>query len=323
MRTHDMQIPETWERTVPLAPFTSWKIGGPARFLSQPSDPPSLASDLRAASDLDLPVFPLGGGSNLLISDEGFAGLVIRYMDKSVRLRIREEDEETAVLKVGTHAPLAGTARAMAYRGWQGLEWAEGIPGTVGGAIVGNAGAYGGNIAQSLIQAEVFLEGARREVWPAQKLQFSYRRSMLRDLPPGHAIILSGEFLLRRDDPKRLRQQMDEIAARRRKGTPAGLSCGSVFRNPPGDAAGRLIDGAGLKGARCGGAHVSEDHANYILNDASATARDVLTLIRTVRDRVRDETGVTLIPEIRFVGFPPNEVDDLTHPPDTNRPATG
>jgi UDP-N-acetylmuramate dehydrogenase len=310
----DKQVPETWRRDVPLAPFTSWKIGGSARYFSQPADPPTLASELRAASDLDLPVFPLGGGTNLLISDAGFPGLVVRYMDKSMRLQIREEDEETAILRVGAHAPFAGTARAMALRGWRGLEWAEGIPGTIGGAVVGNAGAYGGEISHILIEAEVLSEGSRREVWPVDKLQYTYRRSFLRDLPPGRVIVLGAEFLLRRGDTQQLRRQMDEIARRRRKATPAGQSCGSVFRNPPGDAAGRLVDSLGLKGARCGGARVSEEHANYILNDGSATARDVLTLMRTIRDKVKAKTGVTLIPEIQLVGFPEEDVEDLIHP---------
>jgi UDP-N-acetylmuramate dehydrogenase len=273
-----------------------------------------LASELRAASDLDLPVFPLGGGSNVLISDEGFPGLVVRYMDKSMRLQIREEDESTAILRVGAHAPFAGTARAMALRGWGGLEWAEGIPGTIGGAIVGNAGAYGGEISKILIEVEVLSEGSRREVWPADRLQYTYRRSFLRDLPPGRVIVMGGEFLLRRGDPQDLRRQMDEIAKRRRKTTPAGPSCGSVFRNPPGDAAGRLIDSLGFKGTRCGGAYVSDDHANYILNDGTASARDVLTLIRAIRDKVRADLGITLIPEIRFVGFPEEDVNDLIQP---------
>lgn len=311
----DSRIPDTWEVDAPLAPFTSWKIGGPARFLSHPTDPPSLASELRAASDLNIPVFALGGGTNLLISDNGFPGLVIRYMDRSMRLQIGEEDADSAVLRVGAHAPLAGTARAMALRGWQGLEWAEGIPGTIGGAVVGNAGAYKGDISQILIQVEVLTKDAHREVWPVEKLRYAYRRSILRDMPPGSVIVLGAEFRLRRGDAQELRRKMDEIAKRRRSGTPAGQSCGSVFRNPPGGAAGRIIDSLGLKGARCGGAHVSEEHANYILNDGDASAKDVLTLIRTIRERVRAETGILLIPEIQFVGFDKEELKDLIHPP--------
>jgi UDP-N-acetylmuramate dehydrogenase len=307
------QIPETWEQDVVLAPFTSWKVGGPARFFSQPSDPSALASDLRAAADAGLAVFILGGGSNILIAGDGFDGLVVRYRDRSVRLQV-DDGGGSARLRAGAHAPFAGTARAMAYRGWAGLEWAEGIPGTIGGAIAGNAGAYGGDVSQVLLLADLLIRGSRREVWTVDAFAFAYRRSRLRRMPPGEAVVLTGEFHLRREDPGSLRMRMAEFSTRRRSATPAGQSCGSVFRNPEGDASGRIIDGLGLKGTRCGGAAVSLQHGNYILNDGTATAAEILRLIRQVRDLVLERTGVRLVPEIQFMGFSDADLDGLVDP---------
>jgi len=312
MNAPRIEIPESWRSEAPLGPYTSWKIGGPARYLSEPGDPSALASDLRAASDLDLPVFVLGGGSNILISDRGFPGLVIRYCDRSIRLQKSDDGGDSVVLRVGAQAPLAGTARTMAHRGLSGLEWAEGIPGTIGGAVVGNAGAYGGDMSGVLIRAEVLVNASQLEVWPVAKMKYAYRTSVLKELPPGNTVVvLNAEFLLHQDDPERLRRRIAEISQRRRATTPAGQSCGSVFRNPPGDSAGRLIDGCGLKGESHGGSRVASEHGNYMLDDGTSTAADVLALIRTIQLKVFQQTGIKLIPEIQFVGFEPEDVWDI------------
>jgi UDP-N-acetylmuramate dehydrogenase len=312
MRPPETKIPPHWRRDVPLAPLTAWKVGGPARFLSEPADPSALAHDLRIAGDLGLPVFLLGGGSNLLVADEGFPGLVLRYRDRALRLEVSRENPQAAHLRVAAGAPLAGTARAMAYKGWAGLEWAEGIPGTIGGAVAGNAGAYGGEIARVLEEAEVLVGASRREVWPAEAFRFGYRTSRIRELPSGQAVILSATFRLHREDPTGLRERMERFARRRRATTPTGQTCGSVFRNPPGDAAGRLIEAAGLKGHAVGGARVAREHANYILNEGTATAQDILELIRHVRDEVLRRFQVRLVPEVQFVGFPDDVLADLS-----------
>lgn len=290
-----------WTEGVSLAPLTSWRIGGPCRAFAEPDTPEELRAVRAAAARAGLPVFLLGGGSNLLFADSGYRGLVIRY--RARRWTIEEPDGAHPLLVAEARAPLAGTARETARRGFAGLEWAEGIPGTMGGAIVGNAGAYGGEIAASLLWVDLQHPDGTDDRWPAERMDYGYRTSALKGLDPSGPAVTRAAFRLSRDDPSRMEAEMRGIGEERKRKTPAGASCGSVFRNPPGQSAGRLIDEAGCKGLREGAAVVSRLHANYIINEGGASAGDVLRLIDEIRRRVRNAFGISLELEIQLVGF--------------------
>jgi UDP-N-acetylmuramate dehydrogenase len=300
----------------PLAPHTSWRIGGPARFYATPRTPDELRHTLGWAQERGLPVFVLGGGSNLLARDAGFSGLVLRYRDTSWHI---DERGDAGLLRVGAGAPMAGTARRVGGLGWAGLEWAEGLPGTIGGAVYGNAGCYGGDIASVLERATLLVDG-EVQTWGAERMEYGYRTSALKrddrartagrsdarqnaELPPDvgrlpSRIVLAAELRLARGDRDELAATMARIAAERRSKTPWGRSCGSVFKNPPGNSAGRLIEAAGLKGATSGGAQISERHANYIVNTGGATSDDILRLIELARAAVLRQFGVELELEV-------------------------
>ncbi len=299
------ELPSGIHACRPLAPLTSLKIGGSAAWFAQPSSPAELLACLQAAEQHGRPVFALGGGSNLLVADSGYAGLVLRYYDATERL---EESGATARLRAGARAPLAGTARRLAHAGWSGLEWAEGIPGTVGGAVVGNAGAYGGDIASVVCEVEVCsLEGTA--VIAGADCGFAYRDSRFHGQDPTRVFITAVTFELRVGDPEALASRVRAIGESRKARTPVGLSCGSVWKNPEGDSSGRLIEAAGLKGEARGGARISPLHANYIVNESHASAEDVLALMRLARRKVFEATGILLAPEVMLVGFPPGVLE--------------
>ena len=295
----------------PLARYVAWRIGGPARFFAQARDARGLAELVVWARERELPLFILGGGTNSLIGDGGFPGLVVRNRAMAIEV---DEYGEDVMLRAESGAPMAGTARRMAGRGFSGLIWAEGLPGTVGGAIYGNAGCYGGDTAATLVSATVLRPDGEVEEWDGARFAFGYRTSALKaqateagadeQLRPGPTspIVLAARLRLHRDDPARLHTEMAEIAASRRSKTPSGSSCGSSFKNPPGTTAGRLLDQAGLKGTRVGGAVVSAVHANYIVNEGGATAADVLRLTEVMRERVLKTFGVELELEIQVIG---------------------
>lgn len=284
----------------PLAKYTSWRIGGPARYFTNVSDAEQLRAALTWARTRDLPLFALGGGTNILVRDAGFPGLVLRYRAQDVRI-----DERESRVWIAAGAPMAGTVRRLAAQGWGGIEWAEGLPGTIGGAVFGNAGCYGGDVAGILARAWL-LVGEAIEEWPVERFMYSYRSSALsqgaRQSLGAGPIIIAAEFRLTRADPRALAERMERTAAERRGKTPVGSSCGSVFKNSPGDSAGRLLEAAGLKGTRVGGAMISEKHANYIVNQGGAASDDVLRLIEIARERVLRECGVELTPEVRVIG---------------------
>lgn len=284
----------------PMARHTSWRVGGLARYYAEPATPAEAIALATWATDQQLPLIWIGRGTNLLVRDEGFAGVIAVYRGQRWELH---DQGESAELWIEAGAPMAGTARRLAAMGWAGLEWAEGLPGTVGGAIVGNAGCYGGNVAGQLIAAELLMNGCERVEWSSNDLAYTYRESILKQmqhtpLPP---LVLSGRFRLRRADPAVLTARMAAIAAERKQKTPAGSSCGSVFKNPPGDFAGRLIEAVGLKGIRIGDAEISPLHANYIVNHGQARAADILALIDLARATVAERFGITLQLEVRII----------------------
>lgn len=283
------------QRWVSLAPLTSYKLGGRAAWFVEVDDHDHL-DDVLSSLPPSVEMLVLGRGSNLLVADSGFAGLVVRL--GGVFLDVTVEDDGTAV--AGGAAPLPRVARASAEAGRCGLEFYAGIPGTVGGAVVMNAGGHGSDTAERLISAVVLNRTTgERSVRTARELSLSYRHSNLgRD-----DLVTSARFSTSPCDRSHAEARIREITRWRKQHQPGGtFNAGSIFKNPSGDAAGRLIDAAGLKGFRCGGVAVSEMHANFFTADEDAVAQDVWDLVSAVRTRVFESEGVWLKPEIRFVG---------------------
>jgi UDP-N-acetylmuramate dehydrogenase len=302
----------------PLAKYTSWRIGGSARFFVNAVVPDQLREALAWASERELPLFVLGGGTNLLVREHGFGGLVVRYRAQELRV---EAAGDAGRAWVAAGAPMAGTARRLAAQGWGGLQWAEGLPGTIGGAVFGNAGCYGGDIATVLHRAWL-LVGNTIEEWPVERFEYGYRMSALKaaiknqeprtknqqanngsrfSVLGSGPIVIAAEFNMYRADACELARQMERTATERKSKTPWGSSCGSVFKNPPGNSAGRLIEAAGLKGTHVGGAQIAEKHANYIVNTGGARSDDVLRLIEIAREHVLREFGVELELEVQII----------------------
>ncbi|MEF3274382.1 MAG: UDP-N-acetylmuramate dehydrogenase [Chloroflexus sp.] len=292
--------PITLYANEPMARHTSWRVGGPARYYAEPTTPAEAIALAAWAVARDIPLIWVGRGTNLLVRDEGFDGVIAAY--RGQRWSLREHGDE-AELWIEAGAPMAGTARRLAAMGWAGLEWAEGLPGAIGGAIVGNAGCYGGDTASVLIAAELLRNGYERVEWPVMALAYAYRESILKQPTPDRIppLVLAGRFRLQRADPAALAVRMAMIAAERKRKTPAGSSCGSVFKNPSGDSAGRLIEAAGLKGKCIGDAEISPIHANYIVNRGQARAADILALIELAQKTVAEQFGVTLQLEVRVI----------------------
>jgi UDP-N-acetylmuramate dehydrogenase len=277
-----------------LARHTSWRVGGPARRLYRPADAADLVFFLRKLEP-DEPLLWLGLGSNLLVSDEGFAGTVV-HTQGCLNSLARIGD---GLLRAEAGVSCAKTARFAAKHGMSGIEFLAGIPGTVGGALAMNAGAFGGETwAWVRAVRTVDRNGAVRERGPAD-YRIGYRQV---EGPPGEWF-LEAELELERGDAAASLERIRHLLAKRGQSQPIGLpSCGSVFRNPPGDFAARLIEMAGMKGAREGGAQVSTKHANFIVNTGEASARDIARLIERVQSEVERASGVRLVPEVCHVG---------------------
>ena len=279
----------------PLRGLTTYKFGGSAAWLAEPENEDQLVAVINAARAESAPVFVLGRGSNVVISDRGYNGVVIRLAGWFTEVTITDG---IAVAGAGVSLPRLARACAAASRG--GLEFYVGIPGSVGGAVVMNAGGHGSDTAEWLIAARILdMEtGLIAEADPAN-LDLSYRHSRLTE----QDVVLAARFRTvprSKEDGEAL---MREITSWRRKHQPGGtFNAGSVFKNPPGDAAGRIIDSCGLKGFSVGGAAVSERHANFFVADDTTTAQQVFDLVVEVRRRVAAVTGIDLQPEIRFVG---------------------
>jgi len=317
-----LTIPAHWTENESLTDYTTWHLGGPAKYISQPSNLTELRSDILAAKEQALPVLAIGGGSNLLFPDNGFEGLVIRLpkvwnvpdsksllpadapiLAKFYQSTARSENEKIFHLPAGAY--LAPAARNLAHEGFCGLEWAEGIPGTIGGAIINNAGAYGSSIEQCFARALMLKPNGDLACWEKGDLSFAYRSTNLKNKLPTEMIILAAAFRCTSSDQAVLTEKMREIKAQRESKIPREASCGCVFKNPPGDSAGRLIQSAGLGGLKIGGGEISTQHANFILNTSEASANDMLELIRTIRHRVYQHSKQTLQLEVQLAGFAP------------------
>ncbi len=282
----------------PLAPHTTFRIGGPADLFVTVTKIDELIESVRLARRHGVPVFVLGNGSNILVKDGGIRGLVIENHCERVSLNVT--NESNAILTAESGASLPGIANRMARQGWSGLEWAIGVPGTIGAAIVGNAGAHGGCIADQLLSVSVVdARGAMQERHKAD-LEFDYRTSWFKKNKD--EIITSAKFQFTKDDPAACIARMNEYTDHRRRTQPTEPSVGSMFKNPSGDYAGRLIEQAGLKGTRVGNVEVSQVHANFFVNHGGSAARDVMQLIEIVRERVQRKFGVQLELEIELVG---------------------
>jgi len=275
----------------PLAKYTTYQIGGPADFFVEAASEAEVIEALEWAAERDMPVFVFGGGSNLLFDDAGFRGLVIR---------LRAQDVAVAGERVSAAAGvmMAKVVKAAAEAGLTGIEAWNGLPGTVGGAVVGNAGCFGVEVKDVLESARVWMPGEGvREVGP-EFFDYDYRSSRLKKET---GIVLSATFLLKRGEAAAIAAAMENVARSRIQKQPPGCSTGSFFKNPPGDHAGRLIEAAGLKGKILGGAQISPQHANFFLNRGGATAADLLALSKLAQDEVQKQFGVTLHQEVVFV----------------------
>ncbi|MDW8067589.1 MAG: UDP-N-acetylmuramate dehydrogenase [Anaerolineae bacterium] len=293
---------ERARRDEPLAPYTAMRVGGPADLLVICRTTEEVVEAVQRAHAAGVPWRVLGGGCNVLVSDAGVRGLVV--VNRADRTRIGADG--TVWAEAG--APMAALARETVARGLAGLEWAAGLPGTVGGAVVGNAGAFGGDVASVLRSVTLLEPDGNVTERPAAWMEFAYRESRIKRTPSGERpVVLAATFCLSPGDPSALAARVEEILAWRRTRHPSGATMGSTFKNPPGNHAGRLIEAAGLKGYRIGGAMVSELHANFLINTGSATAADVRALIQYIQAEVERQFGIRLEPEVEFIGWDAEE----------------
>lgn len=288
---------------VPLARYTAANIGGPAMALLEVRTADELVLAVQTIWKMQAPWLILGGGSNVLVSDKGVHGIVI--LNRARRLEFDLQSQPPTVW-AESGANFGLVARQAVTRGLSGLEWAAGIPGSIGGAVVGNAGAHGGDMAGNLLVAEILQQSSRsgdieREHWPAARLEFGYRTSRLKR-QTGEIVVLAVLLALKHSTPAELQAKIDGFVSYRRQTQPPGASIGSMFKNPPGDFAGRLIEDAGLKGAQIGSAQISSLHANFFVNQGQASASDVFALIQLARKEVADKFGVELELEIELLG---------------------
>lgn len=283
-------------RDVALGPLTTYRVGGPAALFLEVPDPQALAGVGRATAGRDVPLLVVGRGSNLLVHDDGFRGLALRLGPGFAGFSV---DGTTVTAGGGLALPVL--ARQSAVAALTGLEWAVGVPGSVGGGVRMNAGGHGSDIAATLTEVRLLdLHTGEDGRVPAAGLDLGYRRSSVRP----EQVVIEARFGLVAGDADASAAELAEIVAWRREHQPGGANAGSVFTNPEGDSAGRLIDAAGAKGLRVGTAEVSTKHANFIQVDPGGRAADVRALMRAVQDRVLAVTGVALVPETRLVGFP-------------------
>ena len=284
------------KENVPIAPYTSARIGGPADIFITADTSAELARIVKLLWKHEMPFTLLGGGSNVLVSDRGVRGVVILNRAKGVKFHTGDQPSVTAESGV----VFSNLANRCASKGLAGLEWAATVPGTIGGAVYGNAGAFGGDMAGNLISAELLTENGR-ETLAVDQFEYGYRTSVLKrgELK---AMVLSAELALKNSTKEEVTVKIQQFSAHRKATQPPGASMGSMFKNPPGDYAGRLIEAAGLKGARIGNAEISLLHGNFFINHANTKAEDIRALIQLVQKTVKEKEGVELELEIELIG---------------------
>ncbi len=277
----------------PLWKHTTMGVGGPARFWVHLPDPESARAVLRTLREARIPFYPLGGGSDVIVLDEGFDGAILHPGGA------RDLEIQDRRVIVGAGWVLTRLLQKLGEMGLGGMEGLYGIPGTVGGAVAKNAGAFGQEIAEAVEWVEVITPGGETVCVSREEAGFVYRDSRVRTL----GVIWRVALRVRPGDPGAILNRMREIYARRTATQPYGIhSSGCIFRNPPGDAAGRILDRLGLKGLRVGGVEVSRVHANFLVHRGEGRARDVVELVRTLHHRVWEATGIRLWPEVVFLG---------------------
>lgn len=299
-----MKLPGKYQERLlhnePMSRHTAARLGGPAEWLYVARDSTGeLVDVISAAWEQDVPVRVIGGGANILVSDSGVRGLVI--VNDVTEITFGDwHDGRNAAATGGVGLTIL--ARKCQSQGLSGMEWAVSVPGTVGGAVVNNAGAHGSDMA-AVVCDVVMLDATKgvQMLTPAD-LAFDYRYSTLKARTDHRFLVLMATFALRKADPPQIKAEMERFIEHRKRTQPPGASLGSIFKNPPGDYAGRLIDAAGLKGHAIGGVQVSPVHANFFINGESGTATDYYALIRYVQEYVRQQSGVELELEIELVG---------------------
>jgi UDP-N-acetylmuramate dehydrogenase len=285
------------ELQAPLGPLTTYRVGGPASVLVTAAGVDELAAVARALDGADVDVLVVGKGSNLLVADAGFAGLAVVLGSGFTGIEVAG-----TTVTAGGAVPLPVLARRTAASGLTGLEWAVGVPGSVGGGVRMNAGGHGSDMARTLVGVRVLdLRSGEDGAVAASAIDLAYRHSAI----TADQVVVSATFALERGDTADGEALLGEIVRWRRANQPGGPNAGSVFTNPAGRSAGALIDGCGLKGLRVGTAAVSTKHANFIQADEDGRADDVYRLMEVVAERVRADAGVQLVPETRLVGFRP------------------
>lgn len=282
-------------RDVPLARYSGVGIGGPADLLVIAQRREDLLAAIHLAQEYGVGWRVFGGLTNMLLPDSGLRGVIILNHTRHV-----DYIEETYRVVAESGAIIAKTAQEAVRKGWGGLTWAVGLPGTVGGAVVNNAGAFGGEIARNLVAAEVLGPTGEVEAVGPDWFKFQYRYSKLKATNAAW-VVITATFQLTPRDPAELAAKAAEYTERRQRTQPPGKTLGSTFKNPPGDYAGRLIEAAGLKGARRGGCYISEKHANFFMNDGTGTAADYCALIYLAQAEVERQFGVQLEPEIEII----------------------
>jgi len=286
----------------PMSRYTVMKVGGPADFLVIANDVEELEADVRFLWENSIPFILLGGGSNTLVSDAGIREFVL--VNEANKIEFIEQEGKSPRLWAESGTGFGNLARRAGAKGWSGLEWAAGIPGTVGGAVVNNAGAFGSNVAEKLELANILQpigDKVQRLDWSVDRFEYDYRKSVIKT-GEKQAIVLSATFQLEKSTPEAVKGRISVISGKRQASQPQGASLGSMFKNPPGDFAGRLIEEAGLKGTRIGDIEISSAHGNFFLNQGAATANDIANLIALVRDKVSGRFGIELELEIQFIG---------------------
>lgn len=284
------------KENVSLAPYTSARIGGPADILIIADTAAELARIVKLLWKQDMPFTILGGGSNVLVSDKGVRGVVV--MNRAKGVKFHGGDQPSVTVESGV--VFSNLANRCASKGFAGLEWAATVPGTIGGAAYGNAGAFGGDMAGNLIHADLLTENGR-EKFTVEQMGYEYRSSVLKR-GEIKAVVLSAELSLKNSTKEEATVKIQQFSAHRKATQPPGASMGSMFKNPNGDYAGKLIEAAGLKGARIGNAEISPLHGNFFINHGTTKAEDIRALIQLAQKTVKEKQGVELELEIEFVG---------------------
>ena len=290
------QFGESVQENISLAPYTSARIGGPADVLVTVKSADELADVITIIWTHEMPYYILGGGSNVLVSDKGVRGVVV--LNRAKEVRFESGDQPTVWCEAGVI--FSNLSNRCASKGLAGLEWAATVPGTVGGAVYGNAGAFGGDISANLIWADVLTKKGREKL-SVEQMEYGYRTSILKRADI-NAIILSALLRLKNSNKDEVSVKIETFSERRKATQPPGASMGSMFKNPAGDHAGRLIEAAGLKGTRIGNAEISNLHGNFFINHGETKAEDIHALIRLVQKTVSEKFGIALELEVELVG---------------------